>query len=220
MTTTSPSGRASGADVGVCRAPAPPRPSAPSGRRRAPGPAGSACRCSSAAWRASCAPARRRRRRRPPRPGTRRRDGCCPRRRWPATRSKAAQSTAGSFQTAVDGVDAERRPGRPAAAASRRAGRGTRAPRRRPGGGRGPARPGGAAQLPMGKWQATWWPGAISRISGTSSAQRASARGQRVRKRQPDGGLIGLGGSPGQRRPCVRGASGSGSTAEASRAAV
>ena len=31
---------------------------------------------------------------------------------------------------------------------------------------------------------------------GTSSAQIASAKAQRVRKRQPDGGLIGLGGSP------------------------
>ena len=41
------------------------------------------------------------------------------------------------------------------------------------------------AQLPMGKWQATWWPGARSRISGTSSAQRASARGQRVREAAP-----------------------------------
>ena len=77
------------------------------------------------------------------------------------------------------------------------------------GGQRGPGPGGprperGGAQLPMGKWQATWWPGPISRISGTSSAQRASARGQRVRKRQPDGGLIGLGGSP-VRAAIVRG---------------
>ena len=43
----------------------------------------------------------RRRPRRRPRPGTRRRGGCCPRRRWPRTRSKADQSTAGSFHTAV-----------------------------------------------------------------------------------------------------------------------
>ena len=71
----------------------------------------------------------------------------------------------------------------------------------------------------MGKWQATWCPGASSRISGTSSAQRASARGHRVRKRQPDGGLIGLGGSPASGVE-VRVASGSGSTAEASSAAV
>ena len=37
---------------------------------------------------------------------------------------------------------------------------------------------------------------AISRSAGTSAAQTASARGQRVRKRQPDGGSSGDGGSP------------------------
>jgi hypothetical protein len=45
-------------------------------------------------------------------------------------------------------------------------------------------------------WQATArpsWP--IVRVGGTS-AQTASANGQRVRKRQPEGGLIGFGGSP------------------------
>src|SRR6266567_3489033 len=47
-----------------------------------------------------------------------------------------------------------------------------------------------------GKWQATRWPGAISRGSGSSVAQRSAASGQRVRNRQPDGGLIGDGGSP------------------------
>jgi hypothetical protein len=43
---------------------------------------------------------------------------------------------------------------------------------------------------------ATRWPGNSSRGSGTSAAQRSAARGQRVRKRQPDGGLTGDGGSP------------------------
>ena len=38
--------------------------------------------------------------------------------------------------------------------------------------------------------------GRDARSSGTSSAHRWSARGQRVRKRQPEGGAIGDGGSP------------------------
>ena len=93
------------------------------------------------------------------------------------------------------GVDARRRRGaaRSSGQSSCRSGNcggAAKATRGRPG------RPVAVAQVPMGKWQATWWPGAISRSSGTSSAQRASARGQRVRKRQPEGGLIGLGGSP------------------------
>ena len=51
------------------------------------------------------------------------------------------------------------------------------------------------------KWHATWWPGAISRSSGTSSEQRSGSprrsRSQhRVWKRQPDGGLAGDGMSP------------------------
>ena len=47
-----------------------------------------------------------------------------------------------------------------------------------------------------GWWQATHCAPAISRSSGTISAHMASARGQRVRKRQPDGGASGEGGSP------------------------
>ena len=54
----------------------------------------------------------------------------------------------------------------------------------------------GSAASVSGKWQATRWPGNSSRGSGTSSAQRSAARGQRVRNRQPDGGLTGDGGSP------------------------
>src|SRR5699024_8375000 len=46
-----------------------------------------------------------------------------------------------------------------------------------------------------GWWQATWCPGAISRISGRSVAQISVARGQRVRNRQPDGGSSGEGSS-------------------------
>ncbi len=45
-------------------------------------------------------------------------------------------------------------------------------------------------------WQATQWPGATSRHSGTFSAQIFSASQQRVRKRQPEGGFAGLGTSP------------------------
>lgn len=43
-----------------------------------------------------------------------------------------------------------------------------------------------------GWWQAIQWSGASNRIRGSSSAQRASARGQRARKRQPLGGDRGL----------------------------
>jgi len=59
------------------------------------------------------------------------------------------------------------------------------------------------------RWQATWWPGSTSRISGSSCEQRVNAWGQRVRKRQPEGGLIGLGTSP-LRMMRRRAASGSG----------
>ena len=47
-----------------------------------------------------------------------------------------------------------------------------------------------------GKWHATYWPAAISRICGSSAAHFSSAFGQRVRKRQPLGGAIGDGISP------------------------
>ena len=45
------------------------------------------------------------------------------------------------------------------------------------------------------KWQATACPPSAA-SGGVSAAQRACAYGQRVRKRQPDGGSIGLGTSP------------------------
>src|SRR5262249_57906483 len=47
-----------------------------------------------------------------------------------------------------------------------------------------------------GWWHAAYCRGATARNSGTSAAHLASARGQRVRKRQPEGGAIGDGGSP------------------------
>ena len=49
---------------------------------------------------------------------------------------------------------------------------------------------------PSGKWQATKWSGPMARIWGSSSAHRCCAYGQRVRKRHPDGGLMGEGRSP------------------------
>ncbi len=81
-----------------------------------------------------------------------------------------------------------------------------------------------------GKWQATYWPptaveSATARSCGSSSAHRSCARGQRVRKRQPDGGLVGDGISPPStslvvvRAPLPRGR-GSGSGIAASSAAV
>src|SRR5262249_19620278 len=66
------------------------------------------------------------------------------------------------------------------------------------------------------KWQATRCPGFTLRIAGSSTRQRAPAEGQRVWKRQPVGGLIGLGTSP-ERMIRRRGALGSCSgTAESS----
>ena len=47
-----------------------------------------------------------------------------------------------------------------------------------------------------GKWQAAKWPGLVSASGGVTSAQTWRAIGQRVRKRQPDGGSTALGGSP------------------------
>ena len=44
--------------------------------------------------------------------------------------------------------------------------------------------------------QATSWPGEISRNSGSTRAHSGIAIGQRVRKRHPEGGLIGVGTSP------------------------
>ena len=45
--------------------------------------------------------------------------------------------------------------------------------------------------------QAVWW-WAVPASSGLVSAQAASAMGQRVRNTQPEGGLMGLGKSPGK----------------------
>jgi hypothetical protein len=70
-----------------------------------------------------------------------------------------------------------------------------------------------------GKWQATKWPGASSRGSGASLAHRSAARGQRVRNRQPDGGLTGDGGSP-RRVAVARAAPGSVEGMESSSALV
>src|SRR6185437_3363426 len=69
------------------------------------------------------------------------------------------------------------------------------------------------------KWQAANCPAWISRMTGSSAAQRASASGQRVRKRQPLGGASGEGGSP-STTLSGGGASGSGCGMAASSAAV
>src|ERR1700722_20038528 len=50
-----------------------------------------------------------------------------------------------------------------------------------------------------GKWQAGKWPGRGSASGGGVSAQMCAAKGQRVRKRQPEGGSTALGGSPARR---------------------
>ncbi len=49
------------------------------------------------------------------------------------------------------------------------------------------------------KWQATLWLLPIWSSGGSTLAQMSWAIQQRVRKRQPDGGLIGLGTSPASR---------------------
>jgi hypothetical protein len=54
----------------------------------------------------------------------------------------------------------------------------------------------GPADSTSGKWQATVWPVASSRIGGCSATQTSWARGHRVRNRQPLGGWTGDGGSP------------------------
>src|SRR4029079_14967445 len=59
---------------------------------------------------------------------------------------------------------------------------------------RSPALPGGH-QLQRLKWHATRCPSAMSSSGGSISAQISSALQQRVRKRQPLGGLVGVGGS-------------------------
>jgi hypothetical protein len=45
------------------------------------------------------------------------------------------------------------------------------------------------------KWHATSWPSALV-SGGVTSAQSSCAYGQRVRKRHPEGGSMGLGTSP------------------------
>jgi hypothetical protein len=59
----------------------------------------------------------------------------------------------------------------------------------------------------------------MPRICGSLVAQMSAARGQRVRKRQPEGGLLGDGGSDGA-RTAVRWRRGSGRGTEASSIAV
>ena len=59
------------------------------------------------------------------------------------------------------------------------------------------------------KWQATKLPPPISSNTGSSILQRSRACGHRVWKRQPEGGLSGLGTSPSSSRRS-RGAVGSG----------
>ena len=57
----------------------------------------------------------------------------------------------------------------------------------------------GAAPSSPAKWQATLWRWPICSSGGSTLAQISCAIGQRVRNRQPDGGLIGLGTSPSSR---------------------
>ena len=68
------------------------------------------------------------------------------------------------------------------------------------GGGGGPAAVTSAEAVtgwvPSGKWHATKWSGPMARIWGSSSAHFCWAKGQRVRKRHPEGGLMGEGSSP------------------------
>ena len=47
-----------------------------------------------------------------------------------------------------------------------------------------------------GWWQAARWPFAYSVSCGSTARHTSVARGQRVWKRQPDGGSTGFGGSP------------------------
>jgi peptide/nickel transport system ATP-binding protein len=54
----------------------------------------------------------------------------------------------------------------------------------------------GALDSACAMWQATWCPASSAPSKGSRAAHTFSANGQRVRNRQPEGGLIGLGGSP------------------------
>src|SRR5438105_9707462 len=79
-----------------------------------------------------------------------------------------------------------------------------------------------SAAATRGKWQATNRSAAPStgRMIGSSSAHRSWARGQRVRKRQPDGGAVGDGSSPASSVRSRLAESGSGIGIDDSRAAV
>ena len=68
----------------------------------------------------------------------------------------------------------------------------------------------GWAACSSGKWHATKWSGPMARICGSSSAHRCWAKGQRVRNRHPDGGLMGDGRSPGSGGRAVAGRAGVG----------
>ena len=54
----------------------------------------------------------------------------------------------------------------------------------------------GCSPIWPGKWQATLCFGPICSSGGSTLAQISWAIGQRVRNRQPEGGLMGLGTSP------------------------
>ena len=84
-----------------------------------------------------------------------------------------------------------------------------------------PLRVGSVSPGASGKWHATNWPGAISRICGSSAAHRSCAFGQRVRNRQPLGGATGDGISPPSAQPVLGPLTfGSGTGIAASSAAV
>src|SRR5258705_8488233 len=54
----------------------------------------------------------------------------------------------------------------------------------------------GASAYPSMRMHATLWPGETSRNSGSIRAHSSIALGQRVRKRQPEGGFLEVGTSP------------------------
>src|SRR5262249_21731306 len=61
---------------------------------------------------------------------------------------------------------------------------------------RGPSATAQAMATPVRTWQATQWPGEISFNTCSFTEHDGTRSAQRVWKRQPDGGLIGLGTSP------------------------
>ena len=64
------------------------------------------------------------------------------------------------------------------------------------------------------RWHAATCPGAISTSGGSSRAQRSMTNGQRVWKRQPEGGLSGDGTSPASTISSSRSSGRGGNTAE------